>query len=494
MMGPAQKRDSKLFYVGIDLDGRMPPDHPLRRIAQLVDFHFVRDQVADTYGHKGNPSVDPAVLLKLMFLLFYENVPSERQLMAQLPVRLDWMWFCGYDFDDAIPDHSVISKARRRWGPEVFQTMFEQVLDGCVATGLVDGSVVHVDASVVEADADPKRMRPALRWTARKLYDRLESSATPERKEETPPLLESSTDPEARMTAKDGIAVLGYKEHRVVDDRAQVITAVATTPAATPEAEVLEALLDRHADNTGKEAETPVADKGYGTAENYHMLHERGMTPCIPHLEAADHKGQFGLKEFTYDRQRDCFICAAGEVLKREGWDESEQRFRYKASAKTCRVCVLRARCTKSSRGRRVGRLLYQDDVDWADRCLSRSRRRHLMKRRKICAEGSFADAANNHGLKRARWRGLMRVGIQGMLIATVQNVRKLLKASRRGLAAAQAACRWVLRFRSSRDCHGFTVPLCCRPSFWPGKPKSAYRQNSQHLRDSLFSLGATCY
>ena len=471
MMGPAQKRDSKLFYVGIDLDGRMPPDHPLRRIAQLVDFRFVRDQVADTYGRKGNPSVDPAALLKLMFLLFYENVPSERQLMAQLPVRLDWMWFCGYDFDDAIPDHSVISKARRRWGPEVFQNMFEQVLDRCVATGLVDGSVVHVDASLVEANADPKRMRPALRWTAQKLYDRLESSTATEPKDEAPPLMENSTDPEARMTARDGIATLGYKEHRVVDDRAQIITAVATTPAARPEGEMLETLLDRHARNIGREAETPVADKAYGTAENYHMLHERDMTPCIPHRNAPDPEGAFPADEFRYDRERDCFVCPAGQVLRRNGQDKAKGRIRYKAPAKTCLTCALCSRCTKSRVGRRVGRLVYQDDVDWADGCMPSHRRRRLMTRRKICAEGSFADAANNHGLKRARWRGLARVRIQGLLIATAQNVRKLLKASRRGLAAAQAACRWAFGPKWTLHRHGFAVSVCCRPPFGPGAP-----------------------
>ena len=63
--------------------------------------------------------------LKLYFLLFYENVASERALMAQLPLRLDWLWFCGYDLDEPTPDHSVLSKARRRWGREAFAEFFE---------------------------------------------------------------------------------------------------------------------------------------------------------------------------------------------------------------------------------------------------------------------------------------------------------------------------------------------------------------------------------
>ncbi len=59
-----------------------------------------------------------------MFLLFYENIKSERALLRQLPLRLDWLWFCGYDLDEATPDHSVLSKARNRWGSEIFEGFF----------------------------------------------------------------------------------------------------------------------------------------------------------------------------------------------------------------------------------------------------------------------------------------------------------------------------------------------------------------------------------
>jgi transposase len=125
MMGPRQRQNSKLFYTQFNLDQRIRPDHPLRKVQAVVDFDFVRRRVKSLYGRRGNPSVDPVVLLKLMFLLFYENVPSERALMERMPERLDWLWFCGYDLDDSIPDHSVISKARKRWGIEIFYTIIQ---------------------------------------------------------------------------------------------------------------------------------------------------------------------------------------------------------------------------------------------------------------------------------------------------------------------------------------------------------------------------------
>jgi transposase len=116
MMGKPQYVEPKLFYHSIRLESRIPQGHPIRKIKQLIDFSFIRSRVEHLYGKNGNISVDPAVILKLIFLLFYENVKSERALMEHLPLRLDWLWFCGYDLDDQTPDHSVISKARRRWG------------------------------------------------------------------------------------------------------------------------------------------------------------------------------------------------------------------------------------------------------------------------------------------------------------------------------------------------------------------------------------------
>ncbi|CAB5091141.1 hypothetical protein D3OALGB2SA_1311, partial [Olavius algarvensis associated proteobacterium Delta 3] len=61
------------------------------------------------------------------------------ELMDTIPERLDWLWFLGYDLDDDIPDHSVLSKARARWGTKAFQTFFERIVIQCADAGLVQG-------------------------------------------------------------------------------------------------------------------------------------------------------------------------------------------------------------------------------------------------------------------------------------------------------------------------------------------------------------------
>ena len=174
MMGKAQSAEPKLFYTNISLERRIAVENPLRRIKELVDFSFVRREVAEFYGTRGNPSVDPVVILKLMFLLFYENVKSERALMSQLPVRLDWLWFCDYDLDARTPNHSVLSKARRRWGLDVFAGFFERILQQCIDAGLVDGGLVHIDSSMIDGDVSKDTLRPQLRQMAESLYEGLE--------------------------------------------------------------------------------------------------------------------------------------------------------------------------------------------------------------------------------------------------------------------------------------------------------------------------------
>jgi transposase len=154
MMGRQPLYQHKLFVTGFNLDKRIRKDHILRKIAEKIDFHFIYDEVKETYGANGNVSVPPPVILKMMLLLFLYKVRSERELIMTIPERLDWLWFLGYDLDDDIPDHSVLSKARARWGVKAFKRFFERIVWQCVEAGLVDGSKLFVDSSLIDANGD----------------------------------------------------------------------------------------------------------------------------------------------------------------------------------------------------------------------------------------------------------------------------------------------------------------------------------------------------
>jgi len=470
----------ELFSYRVDLDKRVHAQHPLRRVLALVDFNLARAAVAHTYGDNGHVSVDPAVLLKLMFLLFQENVRSERELMRRLPERLDWLWFLGYGLDDKIPDHSVLSKARKRWGGDLFETLFVHTVRQCVEAGLVDGAKVHVDGSLIDADASRDsvikadaetvaRIKAAYAAQVRKLDD----TAPPSARTDINRGLVSTTDPDAPCVSKgpsSGTARPRYKTHRMVDDRCGVITATATTPGDVAEPSQTLPLVAQHEGNTGREVTVAVADRQYGTVENFCDLVERGVRPHISPLLPANHRheGRFTKEDFLYDEAKDRYVCPAGQPLQPKRTHKRRQMTDYVADRKACAVCPQREKCTTGKLGRSIARHWKEPTLECAhalsrlsEAYADRARRRHLM-------EGSFARSANLHHFKRARWRRLWRQRIQDWLIAAVQNIAILCgavpgsvgarlpshpKTGGGALASTVAAVRFALRCPGNRRC-----------------------------------------
>ncbi|HWX32249.1 MAG TPA: transposase [Steroidobacteraceae bacterium] len=124
----------QLWSYRVNLDKRVRSDHPLRKLNDVLKLDFVRGEVAKFYGIKGNVSEDPAAIMKMMLLLFLDDVRSERELMRIIPERLDYMWFLGYGLDDTMPDHSILSKARKRWGQEVFVSTHQKHSPAAIST------------------------------------------------------------------------------------------------------------------------------------------------------------------------------------------------------------------------------------------------------------------------------------------------------------------------------------------------------------------------
>src|SRR5438477_8874766 len=102
MMGE-QRSERELFNYAVNLEKRVRANHPLRQVKVAIDFSFVREEVAHCYGKKGDESVAPEVILKMMFLLFFDDIKSERELMEVIGERLDYLWFLDYGLDDKVP-------------------------------------------------------------------------------------------------------------------------------------------------------------------------------------------------------------------------------------------------------------------------------------------------------------------------------------------------------------------------------------------------------
>jgi transposase len=455
MMGQDKPPQRALFYTGINLDKRVRREHVLRKVAKLVDFEFVYGEVKESYGYNGNVSVPPPMILKLMLLLVLYNVRSERELMATLPERLDWLWFLGLDLDSEIPHHSVLSKARRRWGVELFRKFFERIVWQCVEAGLVDGSKLFCDSSLVQADAscnsivDTEGLRRYLNPAYRELEKRLEDQEKNNQQEKNdsdddPPRRNvvnqryiSTTDPEASVVRKgQGKAKLHYQTHRGIDGAYGVITATVVGPGDQNEAHRLRDLLEAHQDHTLRKVEVVVADSKYGTTANFFDCHDHGITAHIPVLKQIQDQQErrrkiFPENQFIYDSQSDTYSCPAGQTLrKRKHWAE-RKAFEYVTAKGICQKCSLRAQCTQSeSGGRTLKRHERQELLDHLRAHARSAAARRDIRIRQHFMEGSFAQATR-FGLKRARWRGQWRVQIQDYLIAIVQNIELLIAHAR---------------------------------------------------------------
>lgn len=493
MMGTHEKQQS-LFYVGVDLDERIPPNHPLRLVKEKIDFSFVRSLVGDLYGSNGHVSLDPTIVLKLLFLLFFDDVSSARELMRQLPYRLDYLWFLDFGLDDQVPDHSVLSKARRRWGSEAFEVFFVRMVQQCIELGLVDGRKIHADSTFVDANASndqilkgsPKLIE-ALRHAFQKEDQKIEDTDTPTDSDDSPlppssdsisdvslkvvhppedkgdpsvdktkvktkvnQSLISRTDPDAAVVRQSNRDPRPrYKHHRVVDDLHGVITAVDTTSGDVDEGKFLISLIDQHEQHTERTVRTAVADSKYGTIENFLACSDRDIEPHMADLNRKQkgtgrRRGIFPLDQFRYDRETNTYVCPAGQRMYPRRLHGARQNWEFLARAGVCNGCSLRNQCTRSKTGRSIKRHDRQDELDRAKQRSSSTRAYKDRRRRMHLIEGSFAHGVNHHHLDRSRWRRLFNQRVQDWLVAAVQNIGIMIRAGRRGgrsFAAILVAC-----------------------------------------------------
>jgi transposase/uncharacterized protein (UPF0179 family) len=447
MMGRQPKVQKKLFYSRFNLDQRVPQNHILRKITNYIDFDFIYKEVQDAYGVNGNVSVPPPVILKMMFLLIFYNVRSERELMATIPMRLDWLWFLDYDIDDQIPNHSVLSKARNRWGVIAFKTFFERIVLQCADAGLIDGTKLFMDSSIVQADASNNSVikKQGLKRYLNKSYQilesRLEKEKTASSKDDNNNAPKSgaankkyisTTDPDASVSRRGkGKSKLEYQVHRGVDSQSEIITATEVTPAEVHEAHRMQSLIDSHEKNTGATVEVAIGDSKYGTSDNYLSCHDRDIKAHMRSLEQTQsgsgrQKDIFARQLFIYDFAKDIFICPAGQIMKKRKYKKKRKHYEYSATAKICNSCHLRDQCTRSKTGRTLKRHSRQDELDLMLTQSLSAQAKADIKTRQHLMERSFARA-NRYGYKRARWRRLWRVQIQEYLTASIQNMMVLL-------------------------------------------------------------------
>jgi transposase len=462
----------------LTVEDLVPADHFYRHLEASLDLAFVRPWVKALYAERGRPAIDPVVFFKLQLVMFFEGIRSERQLMRVAADRLSLRWYLGYDLAEALPDHSSLTRIRKRYGLAVFRRFFEAIVGQCREAGLIWGKELYFDATQVKANASLDSIAPRFAVEAHlgELFtDDVADESTPEEGGSQPIELPvaitdaerelladaneerhdwlardgapdrtvirdgyrrrsdfeaSTTDPDAALMAhKKGGLHFGYHDHYAVDGgKARIILEVLVTPADVMENLPFLDMLWRVCFRWQIRPDHVTGDTTYGTVENIVDVEDQKIRAYVPLPDFDQRTPFYGASRFTYDPERDEYRCPEGQALRRRKAKYTEGVVVYRAEADTCNACPVKAACTESKQGRQVHRSFYVEYLDRVRAYHQTAAYERAMAKRKVWVEPLFGEAKDWHGLSRFRLRGLRKVNVEALLIATGQNLKRLLR------------------------------------------------------------------
>lgn len=394
-MGRRRERQAPLWVAAPSLP--RSPGHrfygKLNELLREADFDRAMEAACAKYfeadGTVGRPSIAPGVYFRMLMVGFFEGIESERGIAWRCSDSLSLREFLGLLPDETVPDHSTLSKMRKRLGGEAFEAMFRLVLGVVERSGLLKGKVMGVDSTYLRADAS---MKAIVRRDTGEVYGEFikrlaKEEGIPEPTVEEARRLDrkrkgkktsnvdwkSKTDEDARIARlKDGRTRLAYKSEHVVDMDTGVVVAAevytadqadTTTLSQSLEqarANVKEAQDDKPIDSddeppaasssTAESAATPVievvADKGYHKAALLLSLGQSGYRTYLPEKKQRDRKWT----DASRDVQRALYANRArtrrpkGRALQRRRGELIERTFAHACETGGIRRVRLRGR------------------------------------------------------------------------------------------------------------------------------------------------------
>ena len=423
----------------IDLESFVHHDHFLRKVDRVLESAFVRDLTAACYAAgRGRPSIDPEVYFRMLLVAFLYDIRSDRQLCEDVYYNLAYRWFCRLSLQDRVPDHSSLSRIRDRYGEDIFEALFRSIVETCRKRGLVAPQCrVMTDATLIAADAaldslvhnDPERAR----LEAESLQGRTKAIDPPPTRRISNQTHRSRTDPDATLAQKRGSPQqLKYKVHQSAEAESRVILDTHVTTGARhdnqPYLEQLQRIEERHRIAIHE----VTADRGYGSAHIIRTLQEQGKRTFIPLWSGRVGNSKYLKGSLVYQKDHDRFRCPAGKYLTPTP-AITENHKRYVSLSSDCQACAQASTCPARTSGSSPQRFVLRNlDQDLFEEVQARMRDPAFgekLSERMWKMEGLFAEAKQNHGLSRARYRGRSKVQIQAYLSAIVQNLKRLVAA-----------------------------------------------------------------
>jgi len=491
-----KKHYTEKLFISFQLSDRVPTDNFYRRLSTVIDLRFVYQLTQKYYGKEGQQSIGPVVFFKLILVGYLENLNSDRKIIAHCGMRLDILFFLGYDMDEELPWHSTISRTRQLYGEEVFKEVFQKILSLCVQKGMLSGKRQAIDSAYIKANAsmdslvEKEIIEDGNNYLHELLQDdygnaveqhsnvmqdsRDEDTITKSRSNSTgnhhkwkaneykgmptgksltkrtdgdenennrPKFVSnhthySTTDRDARVSVKPGKPrQLNYSMQTAVDIGSHVITNVEAHLADRRDSECLAQVLENMITNLQQEGltvEKIAADTGYSSGKALQACVNNNINAYIPNF------GQYKASRegFTYDDMANSYSCSRGIILPyKKTYQDSKGYYKkqYRSSAKDCSKCPLRATCIG-------GRADYKKIEDTVDKHLydamhqkmQTSYAKVMKKLRQSTVEPVLGTLINFMGLRRIWTRGKQQAGKFMIGAATAYNLKKWLNYKER--------------------------------------------------------------
>lgn len=485
-----KKQYAEKLFTSFQLSNHVPADNFYRRLKESLDLQWLYESTRKYYGREGQQSIDPVVFFKLILVGYLENLNSDRKIIEHSKLRLDILFFLGYDLDEELPWHSTLSRTRALYGEEVFKELFAKVLSLCVSKGMLSGRRQAIDSAYIKANASmdslvekqiiedgqhyldelqhddygneikqhdsvmkddrdsdtitksrSKSTEEHHQWKAEEYKGMPKgkgvSKADDDVAEGRPKFVSnhthySTTDRDARVSVKPGKPrQLNYSMQTAVDMSSHVITNVEAHLADRRDSECLEQVLAGTINNLKQQqlqVEEIAADTGYSSSKALQACMDKNIVAYIPNF------GQYKpfREGFVFDEAANRYTCMAKGVhlpYKKTYQDKKGYyRKQYRSSAKDCGHCPLRTSCI----GGRADYKKIEDTVDkhLYDQMHQRLKTPYAKKMKKLrqsTVEPVLGTLINFMGLRRIWTRGIKNANKFMLGAAIAYNLKKWL-------------------------------------------------------------------
>lgn len=474
-----KKHYQESLFTNFQLSEHVSKSNFYRRLKQVLNLDYLYSLTKDYYGDSGQKSIDPVVFFKLCLIGYLENITSDRKLIESAGMRIDLLFFLGYNLGEALPWHSTLSRTRQLFPVEVFESVFTNIFKLCVEKGMVSGHTQAIDSAPVKANASMDSLELKVpeedledhlsRYRVKSYKDRKTKGNKAPKEQQQISASErdlkelkarnkkwakeqnqrpgagnkgakytsnkthySPTDPDARISVKPGKArKLNYLSNISVDTASHVITDVQAYHADKKDNQYLQDTIGRtkkRLHQSGLIWRNILADTGYSSGENYAFIEQLGMNSFIP--PHGTYKG--GPEGFIYVEESDCFLCPEQQIIPfkkvfYEGRNNNKKR-EYRASKAVCKDCSLKKSCLGKVQEKRITITFYRAEYERNKKRIESKRGRQLKSKRQSTVEPVFGTLKEFMGMRKVNTKGIKQANKCMHLAVMAYNLKKYLK------------------------------------------------------------------